>query len=161
MNQQQLVENLKEKFPDGGIIAVDDIRPVCINVPQTALIDVCKYLHQQEGLYFDMLASITGMDNGPEEGTMEVIYNLNSIPYNHQLTLKVTLQRKEESLQISSVSSIWRTAEWHEREIYDMFGIIFTDHPDLRRILLPSDWKGHPLRKDYENMETYHGIIVD
>lgn len=161
MNQQQLLDNLKGKFPDEAITAVDDVRPLCVNIPKAALVDICQYLHQQEGLYFDMLANITGMDNGPEGGTMEVIYNLNSIPYNHQLALKVTLQRNEESLQVPSVSSIWRTAEWHEREVYDLFGIIFTDHPDLRRILLPSDWRGHPLRKDYENLETYHGIIVD
>jgi NADH-quinone oxidoreductase subunit C len=161
MNHQQLLNTLAEKFPDAEATAVNDVRPPCINISAALLLDVCKYLHEQEGYYFDMLACITGMDNGPEEGTMEVIYNLNSIPYNHQLTLKVTLPRAEDALQLSSVSSIWKTAEWLEREVYDMFGIIFTGHPDLRRILLPSDWKGHPLRKDYENLETYHGIIVD
>lgn len=161
MNHQQLLNTLAEKFPDAEATVVNEINPPCIKISRTSLLAVCKFLHEQEGYYFDMLACITAMDNGPEEGTMEVIYNLNSIPYNHQLTLKVTLQRTEESLNVPSVSSIWKTADWHEREVYDLFGIIFTGHPDLRRILLPSDWKGHPLRKDYENLETYHGIIVD
>ena len=161
MDQQQLLDKLTEKFPDAGITALEGLKPAGINVPRSFLPEVCEYLHTQEDLYFDMLACITGMDNGPEACTMEVVYNLNSIPYGHQLTMKVILQRSEEDLQVPTVTGIWKTAGWLEREVFDMFGITFKGHPDLRRILLPADWKGYPLRKDYKNLETYHGITVD
>lgn len=156
----QIPDRLKSEFPEAKIELLDGISPLCISVERKFLTGICQFLHGQEDLYFDMLSCITGMDNGPEAGTMEVIYNLSSIPYNHQLTIKVILQRNEEELYVPTVTNIWRTANWHEREIFDMFGIRFTDHPDLRRILLPADWTGYPLRKDYKDLETYHGIIV-
>jgi NADH-quinone oxidoreductase subunit C len=90
---------------------------------------------------------------------MEVIYNLYSIPYNHHLTVKVMLDRAEPAVE--SLTAIWKTADWHEREAYDLLGIRFNNHPDLRRILLPEDWEGHPLRKDYEHQEYYRGIKVE
>src|SRR5690606_639093 len=102
-------------------------------------------------------------DNGPEAGTLEVVYHLYSIPYEHSLVLKVTVPRNQpdEPLPtIPSVTHIWRTADWHEREIFDLIGINFEGHSDLRRILLPADWTGHPLRKDYQNLEYYHDIRV-
>jgi NADH-quinone oxidoreductase subunit C len=89
---------------------------------------------------------------------MEVIYTLYSIPNHITLHLRVILDRS--SPVISSVSSVWRTADWHEREAFDFFGIEFANHPDLRRILLPEDWEGHPLRKDYVEQSKYHGIQV-
>ena len=106
-----------------------------------------------------MLSCVTGVDNGPDVGTMEVIYNLYSIPFNHHLMIKVMLPR--ELPVIESVSHIWKTAEWHEREVYDLFGIKFNNHPDLRRILLPADWEGFPLRKDYKHQDYYRGIRVE
>lgn len=132
--------------------------------PKALLIDakhihaVCVLLHENDQTYFDMLSCLTGLDNGPEAGTMEVIYNLYSIPKDIALMLKVILER--ENPEIASVADIWRTANWHEREAYDLFGIKFLNHPDLRRILLPRDWEGHPLRKDYKEQETYHGMTV-
>jgi NADH-quinone oxidoreductase subunit C len=110
-------------------------------------------------LYFDFLSSVTGVDNGAEQGTFEVLYHLYSIPFNHHIILKVILERENPS--IDSVIDIWKGADWQEREIYDMFGIQFIGHPDLRRILLPEDWQGFPLRKDYEVQEYYHGIKVE
>lgn len=124
---------------------------------------VCQVLHEHEKTYFDFLACITGLDNGPQKGTLEVIYHLRSIPYQLELVLKVIIPRNEEEQplpQVPSLSSVWRTANWHEREIYDLLGIEFTEHPDLRRIFLPADWEGHPLRKDYQHQERYHGIRV-
>ena len=120
-----------------------------------------------------MLSCITGIDNGPEAGTMEIAYNLYSIPFNHHLMLKVILQRDKP--EIDSISSIWKTADWLEREVFDMYGIVFKnhpdlrtmfksepkDHPDLRRILMPADWTGHPLRKDYKHQEYYRNIKVE
>jgi NADH-quinone oxidoreductase subunit C len=90
---------------------------------------------------------------------MEIAYNLYSIPFNQHLMLKVKLQR--EKPEIDSISHIWKTADWHEREIFDMYGIVFKNHPDLRRILMPADWVGHPLRKDYRHQEYYRNIKVD
>jgi NADH-quinone oxidoreductase subunit C len=124
---------------------------------------ICKELYENEQTYFDFLACITAIDNGPDKGTMEVIYNLYSIPYNIPLMLKAEIIRNkpgEPLPQIPTVSHIWRTADWHEREAFDLMGIYFTNHPDLRRILLAADWEGHPLRKDYQLQETYHGIKV-
>jgi NADH-quinone oxidoreductase subunit C len=89
---------------------------------------------------------------------MEVIYTLYSIPNHFTLHLRVVLDRTLPS--VSSVSSIWRTADWHEREAFDLLGIQFSGHSDLRRILLPEDWEGHPLRKDYVEQSKYHGIQV-
>lgn len=127
------------------------------------LAEVCQELFSNSLTYFDFLACLTGLDNGPEVGTLEVIYNLYSIPYNHHITLKVVTERNTPDGDlplVPTVSHIWRTANWHEREAYDLVGIHFQDHPDLRRILCASDWEGHPLRRDYEWPEYYHGIKV-
>jgi NADH-quinone oxidoreductase subunit C len=138
------------------------LQPI-LTVPAAQIDVICKELHENEQTYFDYLACITAIDNGPDKGTMEVIYNLYSIPYNVSLMLKLELARNQPGdplPQVPSISHIFRTADWHEREAYDLMGIYFTGHPDLRRILLTADWEGHPLRKDYQLQETYHGIKV-
>ncbi len=129
-----------------------------LNIKPGQIAELCQFLHSDPQCYFDFMACITGLDNGPEVNTMEVIYNLNSIPYEHAITLKVVLPR--EKPEVPTLSHIWGTANWHEREAYDLLGILFTGHPDLRRILLPVDWEGHPLQKDYKEQEHYHGIQV-
>jgi NADH-quinone oxidoreductase subunit C len=133
--------------------------PKAIIVPATDVKKVCQELYQNPETYFDMLSCVTGIDNGVEVNTMEVVYNLYSIPFNHHLMLKVTLLR--ENAEIDSVTDIWRTANWHERETAEMFGIKFIGHPDLRRLLLPADWEGNPLKKDYQHQEKYRDIKVD
>lgn len=133
--------------------------PKAILVPAQDLIKVCTELQQNPEMYFDMLSCLTGIDNGIQANTMEVVYNLYSISFNIHLMLKVILPR--ENAVIDSVSSIWRTADWHEREAFDMYGITFTNHADLRRILLPADWKGYPLRKDYNHEEYYRNIKIE
>lgn len=132
-----------------------------LTVPADQLVALCQFLRDDERLFFDLLACITGIDNGPEANTVEVIYNLTSIPYEHNLMLKVVIPRSGATSglpAVPSVSHIWRTADWHEREAFDLVGIYFANHPDLRRILLPTDWVGHPLRTDYQEQEQYHGI---
>ncbi|TAE25850.1 MAG: NADH-quinone oxidoreductase subunit C [Cytophagales bacterium] len=126
------------------------------------LLAIGEVLRDDERLFFDQLACITAIDNGPTADTMEVFYNFASIPYEHTLMLRVTIPRQTtagELPSLPSLSSLWRTADWHEREAFDLVGIRFENHPDLRRILLPSDWEGHPLRTDYVEPEQYHGIV--
>lgn len=132
-----------------------------LTVPTGRLVELCGFLRDDERLFFDLLACVTAIDNGEQVGTMEVIYNFTSIPYEHDLMLKVVVPRNQPGQPLPSVPSIahiWRTADWHEREAFDLVGIHFEGHPDLRRILLPTDWVGYPLRTDYEEEERYHGI---
>ncbi len=148
-----------EKFGEGVVLAENaTYAQPQLTIANEKIVEVCFFLRDTELFFFDYLTCLTGMDNGLEKNTMEVIYHLYSIPYNHSIVLKVEMDRLLP--EISSVAGIWRTADWHEREAYDMFGIKFLGHPDLRRILLPADWEGFPLRKDYEEQEYYHGIKV-
>ncbi|MBO3699124.1 NADH-quinone oxidoreductase subunit C [Roseivirga sp. E12] len=159
MTFEEIISKLKVEFGEEIILSTDEnASPSCIELHADHLVETMQYLHQTEGLYFDALSCITGLDNGPETDTMEVIYNLYSIPCDHHLMVKVTLSRKEPL--IDSLNSIWKTADWQEREVFDLFGIQFNNHPDLRRILLPADWEGFPLRKDYEHQTYYRGVKV-
>lgn len=117
-------------------------------VPREHVAAVCAHLKTAPGFEFDMLADITGADRGPEEEPrFEVNYHLFSTKRYHRVRLKVLLN--QEDTHVPTVTGVWRTANWHERETFDMFGVIFDGHPDLRRILLPDDWQGHALRKDF------------
>jgi NADH-quinone oxidoreductase subunit C len=132
-----------------------------LTVSANQLVAICQFLRDDDRLFFDLLACVTGIDNGTTVNNMEVIYNLTSIPYAHDLMIKVIVPRTTGSSKLPSlpsISHIWRTADWHERETFDLVGIQFDGHPDLRRILLPTDWVGHPLRSDYREQESYHGI---
>ena len=160
------ITTLLTQYFGAGIILAEDLHatPPALLIPAQRITEVGQMLHTHEKTYFDYLACITALDNGPEAGTLEVIYHLYAIPYHLQLMLKVQVARNgpgEPLPEVPSVSHIWRGATWHEREAYDLVGIVFTNHPDLRRILLPADWKGHPLRKDYEAQQQYHGISLE
>jgi NADH-quinone oxidoreductase subunit C len=133
--------------------------PQAIKISGEDVVAVMDALHRNPATYFDMLSCITGIDNGEQMATMEVAYNLYSIPFHHHVMIKVILPR--EKPEIESVCHIWKTANWHEREIFDMYGIHFKNHPDLRRILMPADWEGYPLRKDYKHQEYYRDIKVE
>jgi NADH-quinone oxidoreductase subunit C len=133
--------------------------PKAIKISAHDIVTVMDALFRNPTTYFDMLSCVTGIDNGVQVATMEVVYNLYSIPFGQHLMIKVVLPR--EKPVVDSVSHIWKTANWQEREIFDMYGIHFNNHPDLRRILMPADWDGHPLRKDYKHQEYYRGIKVE
>ena len=151
---------------------LDNIDP-WIEVAPDAIVDVCRFLKEHPDGRFDLLNCISGVDylvTDPKKAKkatfdphLEVVYHLSSTVHKHTLVLKVLLPRwkddEEEALpEVPSVVSVWRTADWHEREVYDLIGVEFVGHPYLRRILLPEDWVGHPLRKDYELPLEYHGI---
>ena len=173
MSGQDLPSRLKQEFGDD--IAGENLDAIdpWIEISVEGILDICQYLRDEPTLAFDYLNSVTAVDylhtdekkaaKASWEPHCEVVYHLFSMQHKHSLVLKVILPRwKEDQPQqlpeVPSVSSIWSTADWHEREVYDLMGIHFTGHPNLRRILCPEDWVGHPLRKDYEMPLEYHGI---
>ncbi|MDB4901516.1 MAG: nuoC [Mucilaginibacter sp.] len=126
--------------------------------------EVCLELRNNPNTYFDFLSSLSGVDYGTATNRFGVVYHLASIPYQTQLTLKISKENNRDLNDLPtfpSITSVYRTADWHEREAYDLVGIFFKGHPDLRRILLPDDWEGYPLRKDYKTAEYYKGIKID
>ena len=140
------VEKLKKQNEAWVVSVTDGHGEVTVVVPRAAIVDVCQFLKEKHG--FDMLADLCGCDRGPEEDPrFEVNYHLFSTTHYRRLRLKVLLSEDEPN--VATVSGLWKTANWHERETYDLVGVIFDGHPDLRRILLPSDFDGHALRKDY------------
>jgi NADH-quinone oxidoreductase subunit C len=165
MNFDQIQHLLIAHFGETIILKAEpQLAQPCLTIEGQKLVEICQFLHENEKTYFDTLSCLTAIDNGPEAGTMEVLYHLYSIPYHHFLVLKVIVLRNKEGEplpKVPSVCSIWCTANWHEREAFDLLGIEFEGHPDLRRILLPADWQGFPLRKDYQQQDRYHGIKVE
>ena len=156
---EELLSIVREHCASGDAVPDETMTPKGISINAADLVAVCQDLHGNSEVFFDMLSCISVVDNGPEAGTLDVVYNLYSIPFNHHLSLKVTVPR--ENAEIDSVQHIWKTANWHEREAWDMFGLKFRGHPDLRRILMPADWEGHPLRKYYKQQVYYLGVRVE
>ena len=170
---QDLLSRLKGKFGDQIVASNTENLDPWIEVAADAIAKVGAYLKSEPDLKFDMLNCISGVDylhtdskkaaKAGWEPHTQVVYHLSSIANKHTLVLKVILPRWKDDVEgqlpeVPSVSGVWRTADWHEREVYDLSGIYFTGHPNLRRILCPEDWIGHPLRKDYEMPLEYHGI---
>jgi NADH-quinone oxidoreductase subunit C len=156
---------LTEKFGPGVIVGEETgvLQPALL-IDAGRIADVCLELRNNPKTYFDFLSSITGVDYGIEANRFGVVYHLASIPYQTQLTLKISCENDRDINNLPtfpSLTPVYRTADWHERETYDLVGIFFDGHPDLRRILLPDDWEGYPLRKDYKTAEYYKGIKVD
>ncbi len=150
---QTVCQKISEKFPE----SIDaEQNNDWIQLKPENWLKVAKWLKSDEKLYFDSLQCNTGIDLG--EGVLESRYNLHSMKHLHKVEIRIKVSA--EKPDIPSVEQVWRVADWFERETYDMFGINFIGHRDLRRILLPDDWEGWPLRKDYEEQETYHGIVV-
>jgi NADH-quinone oxidoreductase subunit C len=173
MSPADIVSILEEKFA-GRIQGkkVDALDPFAIVEPG-AMLEVCRFLRDDPRLDFSILNCISGVDylepdpkKAPKAGFdphLEVVYHLSSLSKRHRFVLKANLPRWKDDKpgqlpELPSVTSVWRAADWHEREVYDLCGIWFTGHPELTRILLAEDWEGHPLRKDYEFPLEYHGI---
>jgi NADH-quinone oxidoreductase subunit C len=173
MAGEQFLAELKKRFGDAitghNLDAIDP----WIEVSPDGLVEICEYLRDSPQLRFELLNCITAVDYfepDPKKAAkvtwqphMEIVYHLSSISKKHTLVLKVKISRWKDDVEgelpiVPSVSRVWRTADWHEREVYDLSGVRFEGHPNLRRILCPEDWVGHPLRKDYEMPLEYHGI---
>lgn len=170
---EEILQKLKEKFEgenniEGHKEGTEDV----IQVAPSLIKAVSDFLISEPGLNFDSMILLSGVDdeNGEKTtevdgsftitgGTLSVYYHLESTTLKHKLVLRISVPRDEPTCP--SVAMVWRTADWHEREAYDLLGIVFEGHPELKRILMPYDWEfGYPLRKDYKNPEFYNGMKV-
>lgn len=157
VTQVELYEKLQSSgvVPTDGLqkLSADDAPELIVAVPAETLQGFGAYLASDEGLHFNSLMCLTAIDLGEE---LQVVYHLFSIKHRHKLTVKVNAPK--DNPKVPTVEGIWPTAGWHEREAFDLVGVEFEGHADLRRILLPEDWEGHPLRVDYEFPKEYRGI---
>lgn len=170
---EEIHKILKDKYTDsiGDMITGQPVEDYIVANP-LKISEICIFLRDNDELLFDNLMNLSGVDDANGEnikddtganviqgGTISVFYHLESTKHRHKLTVKTSAPR--ENPEVESVAEIWNCANWHEREAYDLYGIKFLNHPDLRRILMPYDWDaGYPLRKDYKNPEYYQGMKV-
>jgi len=140
------VKKLKERFID-SILEVTTFRgEITVTVSRGEIFEICKFLHSDPDLQYRLLTDLCGLDFFPQTPRFGVVYLVYSLKSNQRLRVKA---RVGETESIPSVESIWKVANWYEREVYDLFGIAFDNHPDLRRIMLWDGYEGHPLRKDF------------
>ncbi len=156
-----ILQLLQGKFKEEILRSEMGVHDPYVVVKPDSLVGVCTFLKADPELHFDTLACLSGVDYKGMKGEverLEVVYHLFSMKHRHKFAVKVALPREEPS--VVTVEGLWAIANWHEREAYDMFGVRFQGHSDLRRILCPDDWEGFPLRKDYEQPDTYRGMPV-
>ena len=151
MDPEQIAKTIEERFPGQVLGTSTYAGQVGVSVKPEMIVDICRFLHDEPSIRMDHLADLTAVDYSTYPGDkglrFEVVYNMISMSLHHRIRLKARLP--EDNPRIDTVTPVWHTANWHERETYDLMGIIFNGHPDLRRILLAEDWEGHPLRKEY------------
>lgn len=173
MTASEIVASLESRFGDKiRAKSLDAIDPFVVVEP-SALLDVLRYLKDDDRLRFDLLHNISGVDylemdpkkvaKAGFEPHLEVVYHLQSFTHRHRFVVKVSLPRWKDDKpgqlpEVPSATPLYGSANWHEREVYDLVGVLFLGHPEMTRILLAEDWIGHPLRKDYEYPLEYHGI---
>lgn len=153
METQQIFDNLKQKFGEAIVSTDDSVKSPFVTVAGEKLVEIMEFLRDDPAMNFDMLLMISGVDYPT---CFASVAHLTSLSHKHNLAVKVELSR--EAPEVDSLVSVWPAADWHERETFDMMGIVYRGHPSLRRILCPEDWEGFPLRKDYRQPEEYHGI---
>lgn len=146
MDKEHLIERVLGL--EAGLTAEEKSDCPAVRLPSARLLEIMTRLKQEEGLSFDFLLSHTAV-HWPESREFELFYRLYSTSQRQHLLILTNVS--EDSPQVDSVSGIWRIAEWQEREVYDLFGVQYGGHPDLRRLFLDDDWQGHPLRKDYKD----------
>jgi NADH-quinone oxidoreductase subunit C len=157
MNTQEIADLLKNRFADSILeVKIEGAVDPSIKVAPAAWAEIALFLRNEPALQFDYAMCASGVDYG--KGTLGVVYNLYSMKLNHKVNIKIEVPKAMP--EVPSASLVWPAVNWHEREAFDMIGIVFTNHPDPRRILMPNDWEGHPLQKDYKVPETYQGMKV-
>ncbi len=148
MDLTSLIQSLQEHVPGARFEAAPSIDlQSTLYVSREELPEVARLLRDRDDLRFELLADVAAVDLWPREPVFELVYTLVSIEHRLRLRLKVRLAR--EDAHVGTVTGVWRAANWLEREVWDLFGIAFDGHPDPRRLLMPEDWEGFPLRKDY------------
>ncbi len=152
---EQIHDLIKEKFGDAVSDDQRDAVDPFIVVKAASIVDVAKFCRDDPSLVFNLLSVVSGVDY-PDQNTIEVVYCLDSTTEKHRLIIKVPLPR--DNPKIATLENVWRTADWQERETFDLVGVVFEGHHNLARILCAEDWEGHPLRKDYVIPESYRGI---
>lgn len=153
---EEIRDKISTAFPESEPeLKQGDIGDPWINLPAGQLKEIAKFLRDDEELRFDVLMCLSGVHYKKEE-ELGVAYHLHSTEKTHKISLKVRVPESEPV--VPSVESVWKTADWHEREAFDMVGVQFSGHPNHTRILCPDDWEGHPLRKDYVQQEFYQGM---
>ncbi|MDA7950129.1 MAG: NADH-quinone oxidoreductase subunit C [Pirellulaceae bacterium] len=173
MNFSEISDTLITHFGDLVLLHKAEVGDSWVEIPKDKLLEVGRFLKENPQLQLTYLNSVTAVDylqTDPKklkrtswEPHIKVVYHLSSLFLKHTFVIKVTLPRWSDEEQnrlpsLPSVSSLWSTADWQEREVFDLYGVEFTGHPDMRRILCPDDWAGHPLRKDYTPPQEYEGI---
>jgi NADH-quinone oxidoreductase subunit C len=152
---RQIIDMLSAQFPGKVLASFPEDKHPRVHLNASDWLPIARFLHDDPRLRLDWLQNLSGVDY-VADGKLCVVYDLWSFDHRHSLAVKVFCPRDE--ARIASVASLWPAADWNEREAFDMFGIIFDGHPDLRRILCADDWEGFPLRKDYVFPREYHGI---
>ena len=147
---EKVLERLKTKFANAIIDAKEFRGEQTVVIPKERVVEVCQFLKEDNELHFDLLADLCGIDMNTKSKRFGVVYNLYSLSSNHRIRIKTFTE--EENPKVPTVTGVWGTANWHERETFDMFGIIFEGHPDLRRMYMPDEFEYHPLRKDFPLM---------
>jgi len=162
MESMEIAEKLQDHF-SGEVLDICDFHgQVGVVVKRERIVDILRWLRDSPEIKMDHLMDLCGVDNKKRQGKnllrLEVVYNLYSIPLRH--SIRIRAQVPENDAVIDTVTTLWCGADWPERECYDLVGISFTGHPDMRRILLPDDWEGHPLRKEYplKGREEWSGL---
>ncbi|HKX11626.1 MAG TPA: NADH-quinone oxidoreductase subunit C [bacterium] len=155
MGFEEIQKKLMEKF-EGFVPTTDRAGDPYLTVPAAKIAEILTFCRDDADLAFDCLSNLTGVDAPPDD--LEVVYHLFSYSKRHSLTLKVKVPKS--NAKLPTVEGVYPTANWQEREAYDLLGMIFEGHSDLRRIMLPDDWVGHPLRKDYKEQEEYRGMAT-
>lgn len=156
MDAQGIFDKLKEKFSDDvkELVTEETSNPF-INVEATSIFDISLFLRDDNELDFDYLTLLSGVD---AKDSITVVYHLYSTAKKHWIVIKTSVSKDD--CKMPTVERVWRAADWHERETYDMYGVVFEGHHNMLRILCPYDWEGFPLRKDYKEPEEYHGMKV-
>ena len=144
--QNLTLKRVKEKFSDSIQGVIEFRGELTVVIEKESLLALCSFLKDDPDLQYDFLSDVTAVDYPEREKRFDVVYNLYSIPKRWRIRLKVTVGEEE---SVPSITSLWDSANWPEREVFDLFGIRFDNHPDLTRIVMPDDWVGHPLRKDF------------